>query len=355
MKKTLLAVAIPAALFANAVSAVELYNDDVNTFSIGGHMSAGLIGSDEGDTKVNSVSPRINLEVKRDLGNGVVVDAKGEWSVNMLDGGENAFSTRLGYLGATHEDFGRAVIGTQWAPYFDVAGVADMPIAFANDFLYADHGNIGTARAESMVSYRNGFDFAEAGSINFGLGWQGKNTTTETVFKIDGSEVIEESQDAAKYSDRVQASISYDLMGFSLGYGYNSGDVDYSNGAGKVTAEAQTISAAYGNYGSGLYVAAVLAQNDYIGGYDETNNYEAIVAYALANSLNLSINYEAVVDEASGVNNGDTIYSQSAFQVEYNFLPNVVGYAGYQIDLGGDGAYDTKKDNTWMFGGRVYL
>jgi predicted porin len=354
MKKTLLAVAIPAALFANAVSAVELYKDDVNTFKIGGHMSAGLIGSDEGDTKVNSVSPRINMEAIRDLGNGVVVDAKAEWALNMLDGGDNSFTTRLGYVGATHEDFGRGVIGTQWAPFYDVAGVADMPIAFANDFLYDDHGNVGTARAKNMVSYRNGLDFGDFGALNLGIGWQGKNSTSSTVVKDDGTEVIIDGTER-HYSERVQAAISYDLMGFSVGYGYNSGDIDYIGGAGKVTAEAQAISASYGNYGSGLFVAAVYTQNDWIGGHEETNNYEAIAAYALANSLNLSINYEAVVDESTGSNNGDTIYSQSALQVEYNFLPNVVGYAGYEIDLGGDGQYDTKKDNTWMFGGRVYL
>ena len=133
MKKTLLAVAIPAALFANYVSAVELYNDDINTFSIGGHFSAGLTGSDEGETEVNSVSPRINLEATRDLGNGFTTDVKAEWGVNMLEGGENTFTTRLGYIGLTHDAYGRVVIGTQGSPYADVALADDMPIAFAND------------------------------------------------------------------------------------------------------------------------------------------------------------------------------------------------------------------------------
>ncbi len=51
------------------------------------------------------------------------------------------------------------VVGTQWSPYYDFAGVADMSIAFANDFLYSNQYNLGSARAERMLSYRKGFEF----------------------------------------------------------------------------------------------------------------------------------------------------------------------------------------------------
>ncbi|WP_028863556.1 porin [Psychromonas aquimarina] len=335
MKKTLLAVAVPAALFANAVSAVELYNDEVNTFAVGGHVSAGLAGSEEGDTEVNSVSPRINIEATRDLGNGFVVDAKAEWALDMLDGGDNSFTTRLGYLGLTHEAYGRTVVGTQWAPYYDVAGVADLPIAFANEFLYTDHGNIGTGRADKMVSYRNGVDFGDSGALSIGLGWQGAHS--DTVGSI------------TSYGERAQIALSYKVMDFSLNYAYNTGHVTFSGKQEDATA--QVISASYGSYGKGLYIAGVYAQNEFIGDFEKTNNYEFLAAYALANSLNFSVNFEEVENDKLN----KTVSSTSALQVEYNFLSNVVGYAGYQFDLGGDGIYDTKKDDMWMFGGRVYF
>ncbi|WP_019616965.1 porin [Psychromonas ossibalaenae] len=333
MKKTLLAIAVPAALFANAVSAVELYNDEVNTFAVGGHVSAGLTGSEEGDTEVESISPRLNIEATRDLGNGFVADAKAEWSLNMLDGGDNSFTTRLGYLGLTHEAYGRTVVGTQWAPYYDAAGVADLPIAFANDFLYADHGNIGTGRADKMVSYRNGLDFGEAGALSIGLGWQGAHS--DTVGSI------------TSYGQRSQVALTYKVMDFSLNYAYNTGNVTFSGKQEDATA--QVLSASYGSYGNGLYVAGVYTQNEYVGDFEKTNNYEFLAAYALANSLNFSVNYEEQVDDKLD----NAVYSTSAVQVEYNFLSNVIGYAGYQFDLGGDGIYDGTENNIWKFGGRI--
>lgn len=336
MKKTLLAIAIPAALLSSAVNAVELYNDDVNSFAIGGHVAAGLEGSELGDTEVNSVSPRINFEAKRHLGNGFVADAKAEWGINFLDGGAETFTTRLGYIGITHDVYGRVVVGTQWAPYYDIAGVTDQPIAFANDFLYTADGNdIGTARADKMVSYRNGVDFGNAGAINFGLGWQGAHG--------------EESE--SRYDARIQASLSYSILGAALGYAYNTGD---TNLTGKVeTSSTQAISLKYGNYGSGLYAAGVFAQNEYVAGFEKTNNYEVLVAYALANSLNFSLNYEASVNESAGSVNGETLYSHSAAQVEYNFASNFVGYAGYQIDLGND--VTQAENDMWKLGVRFYL
>ena len=93
--------------------------------------------------------------------------------MNYVDGGQNTFKTRLGYIGATHEEMGRLVVGTQWSPYYDVGSVADYPIAFANDFLYDDQGRMGGARADRMASYRKSFALAEDGMVNLGLAWQG--------------------------------------------------------------------------------------------------------------------------------------------------------------------------------------
>lgn len=336
MKKTLLAISIPAVLLSSGVNAIELYNDEVNSFAIGGHVSAGIKGSELGDTEVYSESPRINFEAKRDLGNGIVVDAKAEWGINFLEGGDETFTTRLGYIGVTHDTYGRVVVGTQWAPYYDVAGVTDLPIAFANDFLYtADANDIGNARADKMVSYRNGFDFGDAGAINLGLGWQGAHDETPAI----------------RYEDRMQASLSYSLLGAALGYAYNTGDTTISGR--DETSSTQAVSLKYGRYGSGLYAGAVFAQNEYVAGFDKTNNYEVLAAYALENGLNMSINYETSIDESAGTTNGETLYSHSAVQVEYNFLTSVVGYVGYQIDLGNDVA--EAEDNIWKLGVRFYL
>ncbi len=340
MNKKILAVAISAAAISSQAFAVELYNNDGTTFAMGGHVSVNLNGSEEGNTEVGTNSPRINFTATQDLGNGFTVDARGEWSLaNFLENGENSFTTRLGYIGLTHDELGRTVVGTQWAPYYDVAGATDMPIAFANDFLYAgsDFAKIGLTRADDMISYRNGFDFGDAGALNLGVAWQGASTT----------KVVGESDE---YKDRVQLVASYDFMGANLGYAYSTGDV--VRAAGKNSLDFHTVSASYGSYGNGLYLAAV-----YLMGEDkvttvETDAYEVLAAYALANSLNLSINYETAEAKAEGIAK-ETTREELALQAEYNFASNIVGYTGYQFDLNDENNRTT--DDKWVIGARFYL
>ncbi|MEZ9918557.1 porin [Vibrio breoganii] len=344
MNKKIIALAVAAAAFGTQASAVELYNNDGSTFSIGGHVTAAIQGSEENDPTVEAVSPRINFTATQDLGNGFTADARGEWAMNMLEGGDNTFTTRLGYIGVTHEDFGRAVAGTQWSPYYDIAGVADMPIAFANDFLYDNHGKLGTGRADKMVSYRNGVELGSVG-LNFGLGWQGDNS--------EAFDANDTSADMGTYGDRVQAAISADVAGFTAGYVYNTGTVNYSNIAGEKDATSHALSAKYGVYGNGLYVAAVYAMNEYMNiaagsALEDTSAYEFVAAYALSNSLNLSVNYEGVENDADNL----TVRSEMAIQAEYNFTNSFVGFAGYQIDLGDD---YSKDDDKYSVGVRYYL
>jgi len=330
MKKTILAATIPALLLSNAVSATQLFSDEVNTLTLGGHLSAGVAGSDEGATGVDYNSPRINLSATRDLGNGFTTDAKVEWAINM-EGGEQTFTTRLGYLGLTHDTYGRAVLGTQWSPTIDVTGVTDMPIAFGNDFLYADHGNLGTARANDMASYRKGFTFDNDMALNLGFGAQG-------------------SQDG--YHSRYQAAAGFVFAEYQFGIAYNTGDVNYTT-SGDETATIATISAKYGSFGKGLYLAAVYAENEFTSNgdaddfqvYDERTDMELLASYGFANSTIVSVNYEQSTNEDTNADLAET----TALIVEHSITSNVTVWAGYQIDL------TDEDDNQWNIGGRIYL
>ncbi|MEZ9764880.1 porin [Vibrio splendidus] len=354
MNKKLLALAISGAVFGTQAVAVELYNEDGTTFSVGGHVSVavGDVNSSDrqnsDDIGVESVSPRINFGATHELGNGFTADAKGEWALNMLDGGDESFTTRLGYVGLSHDDYGRAAVGTQWAPYYSVSGVADMPIAFANDFIYDDHGNLGTGRGEEMVSYANALDFGDAGTLGLGVAWQGRKADT---VKYNNTVTLDN-----EYGNRAQIALNYNIADFSVNYAYNTGDVNYQ-GIGSKTADSNVVSATYGSYGSGLYLAGVYAMNNYMnkssttGPLEETTAVELLAAYALSNSLNLSVNYEAVEDDKLS----DTVFATTALQAEYNFTSQFVGFAGYQFDLQGSGMYKDKADDQWLLGARYYL
>ncbi|NOH62596.1 porin [Vibrio sp. RE88] len=346
MKKTILAVAI-ASLSATSY-AVELYNNDGTTFAIGGHVSVNVNGSEQGHTDVGTNSPRINFNATQDIGHGFTADAKGEWALNYLDGGDQTFTTRLGYVGITHEELGRGVVGTQWAPYYDVAGVADMPIAFANEFIYDDHGILGTGRADKMVSYRNGFDFGEMGSLSFGLGWQGSKDEVNTEVTPNVTTV---------YDDRGQIALTYTIADFGLGYTFNTGDFTTGTST-KETAESHLVSLKYGTYGNGLYLAGVYGSNEYMN-YNgstllvESDAYEALASYAFENSLNLIVNYEQVEGKETKGGTTVTAREEMALQAEYNFTPKFIGYTAYQFDLKDETGYNS--DDKWVIGARYYL
>ncbi|GAM56272.1 outer membrane protein N [Vibrio ishigakensis] len=163
--------------------------------------------------------------------------------------------------------------------------------------------------------------------MNLGAGWQGQN---------DGN--------PEDYGDRAQLALSFDLGEIFVGYVFNTGSVSYSND----DAMANTLSAKYGSYGDGLFVAAVYEMGEQVQGNFDSTSIEAIVAFALANSLNFSLNYESIEDD----DNNETQLSQMALQVEYNFTPAFIGYAGYQLDLGDDVSDD---DDRYSIGVRYYL
>ncbi|UTT86758.1 porin [Vibrio pelagius] len=358
MNKKLLALAVSGAVFGTQAVAVELYNEDGTTFDIGGHVSVNVNGSEKEDASVGSNSPRINFNATQDLGNGFTVDAKGEWAINMLEGADDTFTTRLGYVGLTHDEFGRVVVGTQWAPYYDVANVTDMPIAYANDFLYDNHGALGTGRADKMVSYRNAFQFGDAGEFSFGLGWQGDNTVTTDVYDDTDPSDIVHSRVKVNYGDRVQATLGYSIAGVKLGYAFNTGD--YTDSGKSNTAESHLVSVAYGTYGTGLYLAGIYASNENMNAglakgttLEESTAYELLAAYGLSNSLNLSVNYEVVEGELTKGAATETAREELALQAEYNFTSNVVGYVAYQFDLNSESAHTS--DDAWTIGARYYL
>ena len=363
MNKKFIALAVAAAAFGTSAQAVELYNKDGSTFAVGGHVSVGVMDAESEAAGVNSVSPRINFEATQDLGNGFTADAKGEWALNMLNGGDNSFTTRLGYIGVGHEEMGRVAVGTQWAPFYAAGGVADLPIAFANDFLYDNHGALGTGRADSMLAYTNGFDFANAGALNVGLGWQGASD-------IENLDSDKNTNGEYNLGQRAQIALGYDVAGFGINYAYTGGDITSTGvSAGQNLddkATAHLVSAKYGTYGKGLYVAGVYSMNDYMNSYKgtqlkDTKAYEAIAAYALSNSLNLSINYESVVNDGNSLGNasyeGETIYATTAIQAEYDVTSRMRAYAGYEFDLEGTGKFkeDNARDNVWMAGVRFFL
>ncbi|MCG9660008.1 porin [Vibrio mediterranei] len=345
MNKTLLALAVTAAAIGTQANALEIYNKEGTQMSIGGHATIGLTGAYKGqDARVEQKSPRINLEVIQDIGHGFKADFKAEWAMNMLEGGKNTFTTRLGYIGLGHETYGRIAAGTQWSPYYMAAGVVDTPIGWSNDFLYDNHGFFGTARADKLAAYSNTVDFGDAGALTFGGGWQGANT-------------VEDKNSTGTWlssQNRAQVAAGYNIAGFNANYAFNSGNLT-ERGVAR-TAESHLVSGKYGNFGAGLYVAATYASNEYMNSYDnkllkDTKAFDSILAYGLDFGLNLILKHEEMKDDELGLR----VKSGTSVQAEYTISPRLRAYTGYNFDNQGEGKYKKAKDNQFIIGTRFYL
>ncbi|MGF1777713.1 porin [Vibrio nomapromontoriensis] len=367
MNKTLLALAVTAAAIGTQANALEVYNKEGTQMSIGGHATIGLTGAHAGkDARVTETSPRINIEVIQDIGHGFKADFKAEWAMNMLEGGKDTFKTRLGYIGLGHETYGRIAAGTQWSPYYMAAGVVDTPIGWSNDFLYDNHGFFGTARADKLAAYYNTIDFGDAGALTVGAGWQGANSVSETIQYNDSGDVVApgeivdgtKTQTWLSSQNRAQVAAGYTIAGFNANYAFNSGNIT-ERGVAKL-ADSHLVSGKYGNFGSGLYVAATLASNKNMNSFDskliaETEAFDSILAYGLDMGLNLILKHEEMKDMQNDVR----VKSGTSIQAEYTLSPRLRAYTGYNFDNQGETGstvdYRKRKDNQFIIGTRFYL
>ncbi|SDJ15821.1 Outer membrane protein (porin) [Ferrimonas sediminum] len=343
MKKSLLAVAVPALLAAQA-QAVELYNDGVNSVSMGGHLTIQL-DDKSGDAQINDNMPRINLAFDRDLGNGYKLDSKVESALNMDSSGET-FTNRLGYIGVSHEDYGRVSAGKQWSTYYDVAVVTDYPYSFWADHLgvYSfgkDGGESGLGRADKALQYHNTLSLGDAGDLTLGLQWQGANGGLD---------------------DRMGGSLVYAVGQFTLGAAYYGGDVDGTFDASSSvqladgeSIEATIVSASYGTWGKGFYGAVAYMQGDNVeAGYrfeGESEGLESIISYGFENSAKIYTSYRFVKSDEVIAELGRKFDEQDLVTgIAYSLTSNVETFGEYRLGLG-----DDNDDNAFAIGIRYYL
>ncbi|WP_051201916.1 porin [Ferrimonas senticii] len=369
MKKSILFLSVAAALTTQA-QAIELHNDGVNKVTLGGHLTA-QIGNVEWyqgvdkNTQLRANSPRINLNLTRDMGNGFTADATIESGYNMMNEG-NSWNTRLGFIGVSHADYGRISFGKEWSTYYDAAWWTDMPVVFSSDQLGIYTGDTsgeasGMGRADQAVQYRKGFELGDFGSLKVGLQWQGET---------------------ANLAERLGGSLIYQIADFKLGTSYVGGDIlnaDYFTAAKPAEyedkLESWQVSAAYGQWGQGLYVAASYqlgtnteANMRFIG---DSKGFEAITAYGLECDTTVFVSYRQLESDGEMIasyqgkddkapnyrpgfeGNGDDQWEESfvSFGAQHQLTENVMVFAEYNLSTG----EDRDGDNQYAMGVRLFL
>ena len=128
MKKTLLAVAIPALLVSGAASATTIYNNNGTQVDFNGQMRLGIEYNDQRDeagengTKIRDTGSRFGFAVKHDLGNDLYGIGELEFG-NNTQSKESEFKlkNRKAYVGLGLTDIGEFTYGRVLSPFDDVA------------------------------------------------------------------------------------------------------------------------------------------------------------------------------------------------------------------------------------------
>ncbi|WP_427978564.1 porin [Agarivorans sp.] len=164
LKKTILAIAIPALFATGTTQALEIYNDGENAFSVGGriHLMVESANNDgERDLRSEDNSSRINLNFSRVLTEDLVARATLEYGlVNSNGNSDSPFFNRLGFVAFDHADYGSFSYGKQWSTYYTVTGVTDVFWAYGGSAMgvYDNGDKVGTARANDALQYNGSFN-----------------------------------------------------------------------------------------------------------------------------------------------------------------------------------------------------
>jgi len=167
MNKSAIALAVAAALATSAAAQAEtiLYGSarlsvdyqkaDVLRFTEPGDV---LDVFDDGVWDVINHSSRLGVRGSEDLGDGLSAIYQFEFGVDAAEGG-NFESNRPRLVGLRGENFGTISIGTQWTPYYNVAGVGDV---FNSRWFSRGTTYLGDFRRSNSLFYQtpnfNGFD-----------------------------------------------------------------------------------------------------------------------------------------------------------------------------------------------------
>ncbi|CZF81004.1 Porin-like protein H precursor [Grimontia celer] len=146
MKKTLLAVAIPAVLLAGNVNAFEAYSGDAGSVEVYGQLRATLAKAPEKELTLNDGSSRAGVNAQYSVTDDVDVFAKLEYSISY---DKDALENRLGNFGFSG-DFGKVILGKQYLTADDLWGVD-------NSYFYGGshiaQGTISGGKHDSAVRY----------------------------------------------------------------------------------------------------------------------------------------------------------------------------------------------------------
>ncbi|MFM2482701.1 porin [Celerinatantimonas sp. YJH-8] len=315
MKKTLLALAVPALLAASAANAANIYKTDSKSLDMYGRVYM-TVDADNNSNTTMIGKPRFGFKGTSKVNDDMSAFFKAEWEVSGQTGGDtdpdDHFHSRYVYLGFDFNEAGSVTLGQFYpANYTHLLVLTDI----FNEFgMNSDNGLYGVDRESSQVSYANTF-----GPVSMELNYQFNDQNNKAT--IGGTDT------SGAYSAGVSVDAGAGLNVHAVYSHQNLNGVD-------TTAYSKAQAGNKNDWGLGLdwtwndlYLAGFYDQAEQ--GNITLKTYDVVAAYTL-DATRLYTGYSMQHD--SSVDG----YASRAFLagVEYHFNPAAFGWFEWQNSEG---------------------
>lgn len=363
MKRTALALLIPAILTMGAANAAEIYNKDGNKVDLYGKVDARHTFSDNKGDDGDATYTQIGFRGETQINSALM--GFGQWEYKMMandteDSGRKAW-TRLAFAGLKFGDYGSLDYGRNYGVVYDIDAWTDMLPVFGGDTAAATD-NYMMGRATGVATYRNADFFGLVDGLNFAIQYQGKSESgpheDEYGYRIDVQQGTNNERSVGyQNGDGWGISSVYDMgSGFSAGAAYASSDrtneqqIDSTAEGDK--ADAWTAGLKYD--ANNIYLAAMYAETRNMTRFgnkdyqiaNKTQNFEVVAQYQFDFGLRPSVAYlqskGKELDTEYG--NDKDLVKYVDVAATYYFNKNFSAYADYKINLL-DGDDDFYKDH----------
>ncbi|WP_314732936.1 porin [Proteus faecis] len=354
MKRNLLAVVIPALMFAGAANAAEMYNKDGNKVDIYGkvdvrHYFADKDSHESGDASRARIGFKGETQINKDL----IGFGRFEYEVKTnTTEGENKAKTRFAYAGFKFADYGSMDYGRNYGVIYDTNAWTDVLPLWGGDSMSQTDVYM-TGRTNGVLTYRNTDMFGYVDGLNFALQYQGKNNENT-------NNASDKRKQAEENGDGFGFSTSYNLgWGVTLGGGYSNSSrttsqQDFSTAKGS-RAEAWNFGGKFA--ANNVYLAAMYGETRNMTAYskgiaNKTQNIELTAQYDFADlGLKPSLGYVQSKGKDLNVNGGASVADADLVKYIsvgsfYKFNKNMTAVVDYKINLlKSDNALGLNDDN----------
>jgi len=331
MKRSLLALVIPALLTTGGVQAAEIFNKDGNKLDLYGKINVGHLLSDDRSNDGDVSYARFGFKGETQINESLTGYANWQYNfqLNKTEGADalSGDKTRLGFAGLKFGKWGSFDYGRNYGLIYDALALTDVLPKFGGDSGYAD--GFLSSRSTGVATWRNSNLFGLLDGLNVALQYEGKNDRT-------GSDAVRRSN-----GDGFATSVSWNAdWGLGLVGSYASiGRTEAQNNARRGEGNRAELWATAVKYDANQIYLAALYGNTHnatpiSGGFaNKAVNFEAVAQYQFLNGLRPSLAYvSSRGQDIEGIGNAD-LFRYVSFGGNYYFNKNFLVYAEYKLNL----------------------